>query len=244
MSTKSIIFFSIIFLSIISRISAKDVIIPKYGKITIYAGDKPFLDVSDFDSGEKIYISITTTNPYGYYTSKLYYRFYSSINGITPTTTYSNYVYESSSTSSYDEETYNYKITKDSSSSKYLYLDSDLPLPIIIENTEDDASTSVVIIVVVVVCVVVLIVAIIMIVYCCRRCRRRRYATVAYPGVVGYGVSTFGVQPVVPVVQPVVQPVGVAQPYYNPSPQYNQVAPAPIGSDVRVNQNVNYIKPV
>ena len=244
MSTKSIIFFSIIFLSIISRISAKDVIIPKYGKITIYAGDKPFLDVSDFDSGEKIYISITTTNPYGYYTSKLYYRFYSSINGITPTTTYSNYVYESSSTSSYDEETYNYKITKDSSSSKYLYLDSDLPLPIIIENTEDDASTSVVIIVVVVVCVVVLIVAIIIIVYCCRRCRRRRYATVAYPGVVGYGVSTFGVQPVVPVVQPVVQPVGVAQPYYNPSPQYNQAAPAPIGSDVRVNQDVNYIKPV
>ena len=154
-----------------------------------------------------------------------------------------NTIYESSSTSTNAEETYNYKIKKGSSNFNYLYLSSGLHYPITIENTEDDASTTVIIIVVVV-SVVVIVATIIIIICCCRRCRARRYATVPYPSTVGYGVSAFGMQPVIPVAQPVVQPVGVAQPYYNPSPQYNQVSPAPIGSVVRVNQVSNYEKPV
>ena len=250
MSTKSIIFFSLIFMSIISRISSEstNVIIPKYGKKTIYAGENAFLDVSGFDSGEKIYISITTSSyTYSYSSSsRLGYAFYSTIYG-----SYffaNNHIFESSSTSSNDEKTYNYKIKKDSSSSKYLYLDSTLHHPITIENTEDDNTTTVIIIVVVVF-VVFIVVTIIIVVCLCRRCRARRYATVPYPSTIGYGVSAFGVQPVVPVVQPVVQPAGVAQPYYNPNPQYNQynqVAQSPMGSDreVKVNQDVNYIKPV
>ena len=121
-------------------------------------------------------------------------------------------------------------------------MSSNLNYPITIENTEDDASTTVIIIVVVV-SVAVIVATIIIIICCCRRCRARRYATVPYPSTVGYGVSAFGMQPVIPVAQPVVQPFGVAQPYYNPSPQYNQVSPAPIGSDVRVNQISNYEKP-
>ena len=49
----------------------------------------------------------------------------------------------------------------------------------------------------------------------------------------------FGVQPVVPVVQSTAQQDGITQPYYNENQQYNQynqVAPTPIGSDVRIEQ--------
>ena len=239
MTTKSIIFFSLISLSIILRISCADIIIPKYGKKTIYSSsDNVFLDVSDFDSGDKIYISITTYHTH--YNTRLDYIFCNSANG--PYLT-NNFVYDSSSSSTYGEDTYNYKIKKDVSDAKYLYLSSSLPLPIDIENTEDDATTTIIIIVVV--CFVVLVAAIVIIVCCCRRCRARRLAAmpVPYPSAIGVGVSPYGVQPV-PIVQPVVQPVGIAQPYYNPAPQYNQVAPAPIGSDVRVNQNSNYEKPM
>ena len=243
MSTKSILFFSLISLSIITEIlsTTENVIIPKYGKKKIYENQNAFLDVSGFDSGEKIYISITTSSYSHSYNTRLGYAFYINTNGLSFSTT--NTIYESSSTSTNAEETYNYKIKKGSSNFNYLYLYSGLHYPITIENTEDDASTTVIIIVVVV-SVVVVVATIIIIICCCRRCRARRYATVPYPSTVGYGVSAFGMQPVIPVAQPVVQPVGVAQPYYNPSPQYNQVSPAPIGSDVRVNQVSNYEKPV
>ena len=244
MSKKSILFFSLISLSIITEILSsitENVIIPKYGKKKIYDYQNAFLDVSGFDSGEKIYISITTSSYSHSYNTRLGYAFYINTNGLSFSTT--NTIYESSSTSTNAEETYNYKIKKGSSNFNYLYLSSSLHYPITIENTEDDASTTVIIIVVVV-SVVVIVATIIIIICCCRRCRARRYATVPYPSTVGYGVSAFGMQPVIPVAQPVVQPVGVAQPYYNPSPQYNQVSPAPIGSDVRVNQVSNYEKPV
>ena len=239
MSTKSILFFSLISLSIITEIlsTTENVIIPKYGKKKIYDYQNAFLDVSGFDSGEKIYISITTSSYSHSYSTRLGYAFYININGLSFSTT--NTIYESSSTSTNAEKTYNYKIKKGSSNFNYLYLSSGLNYPITIENTEDDASTTVIIIVVVV-SVVVIVATIIIIICCCRRCRARRYATVPYPSTVGYGVSAFGMQPVIPVAQPVVQPVGVAQPYYNPSPQYNQVSPSPIGSDVRVNQISNY----
>ena len=248
MSTKSIIFFSLIILSIISRVSSGIVIIPKYGKKTIDSGDSAFLEVSDFDSGDKIYISITTSHSSHSTSTSLYYKFCDSTIGIS--SCLSSWVDYSSSSSSNGEHTYNYKIKKDSSNAKYLYLHSLLPLPITIENTEDDASVTIIIIIVVV--FVVLVAAIIIIICCCRRCRARRLGVVPYPGTVGYGVTPYSVQPVVPVVQSAVQPVGIAQPYYNVNPQYNQynqVAQAPMGSDIRevqINQNPGptYEKPM
>ena len=246
MPTKSIIFFSLIILLIISRVSSGIVIIPKYGKKTIDYGDSAFLEVSDFDSGDKIYISITTS--YSSSWTSLYYKFCDST-GISSSSA-SSWVAYSSSSSSMGEHTYNYKIKKDSSNAKYLYLDSHLTLPITIENTEDDASVTIIIIIVVV--FAVLVAAIIIIICCCRRCRARRLGVVPYPGTVGYGVTPYSVQPVVPVVQSAVQPVGIAQPYYNVNPQYNQynqVAQAPMGSDIRevqINQNPGptYEKPM
>ena len=245
MSTKSIIFVSLIELSIISRISSSSsiVIIPKYGKKTINSEEElAFLEISDFDSGEKIYISITPNSGSSFIT-KLYFQFCDSTNGINKYLK-DRFVDYSSSSSSLGEYTYNYKIKKDSSNAKYLYLDSSLPYPITIENTKND--TSVVIIIIIVVVFVVLVVVIIIIICCCRRCRPKRYGVVPYPG-------PYGVQPVVPVVQPVVQPVmqpvRIPQPYdYNPLyNQYNQAAQASIGTDVRdvrVNQSPAYEKPL
>ena len=250
MSTKSIIFFSLIILSIISRVSSGIVIIPKYGKKTIsLSSEEPFLEVSDFDSGDKIYISITTSHSSHSTSTSLYYKFCDSTSLISSSSA-SSWVAYSSSSSSNGEHTYNYKIKKDSSNAKYLYLDSRLHYPITIENTEDDASVTIIIIIVVV--FVVFVAAIIIIICCCRRCRARRLKAVPYPGTVGYGVTPYSVQPVVPVVQSAVQPVGIAQPYYNVNPQYNQynqVAQAPMGSDIRevqINQNpgTTYEKPM
>ena len=248
MSTKSIIFFSLIILSIISRVSSDVIIIPKYGKKTISSRDDlPFLEVSDFDSGDKIYISITTS--YSSSWTSLHYKFCDSTIGISSSSA-SSWVDYSSSSSSFGEHTYNYKIKKDSSNAKYLYLRSQLDFPITIENTEDDSSVTIIIIIVVV--FVVFVAAIIIIICCCRRCRARRLGVVPYPGTVGYGVTPYSVQPVVPVVQSAMQPVGIAQPYYNVNPQYNQynqVAQAPMGSDIRevqINQNPGptYEKPM
>ena len=249
MLPKSIIFVSIISLSIISRISSSIIIIPKYGKKTINSDDDlPFLEVSDFDSGDKIYISITLN--YGSdYATRLYFKFCDSTSGINSYLA-DRFVDYSSSSSSLGEYTYNYKIKKDSSNAKYLYLKSQLDFPITIENTEDDSSVTIIIIIVVV--FVVFVAAIIIIICCCRRCRARRLGVVPYSGTVGYGVTPYSVQPVVPVVQSAVQPVGIAQPYYNVNPQYNQynqVAQAPMGSDIRevqINQNPGptYEKPM
>ena len=248
MSTKSIIFFSLIILSIISRVSSDTIIIPKYGKKTISSRDDlPFLEVSDFDSGDKIYISITTS--YSSSWTSLYYKFCDSTIGISLSSA-SSWVDYSSSSSSFGEHTYNYKIKKDSSNAKYLYLRSQLDFPITIENTEDDSSVTIIIIIVVV--FVVFVAAIIIIICCCRRCRAKRLGVVPYPSTVGYGVTPYSVQPAVPVVQSAVQPVGIAQPYYNVNPQYNQynqVAQAPMGSDIRevqINQNPGptYEKPM
>ena len=76
MSKKSILFFSLISLSIITEILTENVIIPKYGKKKIYENQNAFLDVSGFDSGEKIYISITTSSYSHSYNTKLGYAFY------------------------------------------------------------------------------------------------------------------------------------------------------------------------
>ena len=217
MSNKFIIFFTLISLSIITITSSVE-IIPKYGKKTTY-NSYIYLDVSGFDTGDKIYISITTTS---YANSRLDYAFCQNIDTCSSSTL--RYVYESSSTSdSYDyEETFNYKIKKDISAN-YLYMKYYFYPPVTIENTEDDVSIAIIIISVV--CsVVFLVIIIVLIICCCRRCHRARtYGTVPYPITTGYGVSPYAVQPVV-------QPVVSVQPYYN------QVAPAPVVSDVRVNQ--------
>ena len=218
MSNKFIIFFTLISLSIITITSSVE-IIPKYGKMTTN-NDHIYLDVSGFDTGDKIYISITTTDIYA--NSRLDYAFCQNIDTCLSSTLRS--VYESSSTSdSYDyEETFNYKIKKDISAN-YLYMKYYFDPPVTIENTEDDVSIAIIIISVV--CsVVFLVIIIVLIICCCRRCHRARtYGTVPYPITTGYGVSPYAVQPVV-------QTVVSVQPYYN------QVAPAPVVSDVRVNQ--------
>ena len=220
MSNKFIIFFTLISLSIITITSSSVEIIPKYGKKTTY-NSYIYLDVSGFDTGDKIYISITTTS---YANSRLDYAFCQNTDTSCTSSTLRS-VYESSSSTTdayYYEETFNYKIKKDTSAN-YLYMKYNFPPPVTIENTEDDVSIAIIIIAVV--CsVVFLAIIIVIIICCCRRCHRARtYGTVPYPITTGYGVSPYAVQPVV-------QPVVTVQPYYN------QVAPAPVVSEVRVNQ--------
>ena len=220
MSNKFIIFFTLISLSIITITSSSVEIIPKYGKKTTY-NRYIYLDVSGFDTGDKIYISITTTS---YANSRLDYAFCQNTDTSCSSSTLRS-VYESSSSTTdayYYEETFNYKIKKDTSAN-YLYMKYNFPPPVTIENTEDDVSIAIIIIAVV--CsVVFLVIIIVLIICCCRRCHRARtYGTVPYPITTGYVVSPY-------TVQPVVQPVVSVQPYYN------QVAPAPVVSDVRVNQ--------
>ena len=215
-----LIFFTLISLSIITITSSSVEIIPKYGKKTTY-NTYIYLDVSGFDTGDKIYISITTTS---YANSRLDYAFCQNTDTSCSSSTLRS-VYESSSSTTdayYYEETFNYKIKKDISAN-YLYMKYYFYPPVTIENTEDDVSIAIIIISVV--CsVVFLVIIIVLIICCCRRCHRARtYGTVPYPITTGYGVSPY-------VVQPVVQPVVSVQPYYN------QVAPAPVVSDVRVNQ--------
>ena len=220
MSNKFIIFFTLISLSIINLTSSSVEIIPKYGKKTTY-NTYIYLDVSGFDIGDKIYISITTTS---YANSRLDYAFCQNTGASCSSSTLRS-VFESSSSTTdayYYEETFNYKIKKDTSAN-YLYMTYNFPPPVTIENTEDDVSIAIIIIAVV--CTVVFLAIIIVIIICCwRRCHRARtYGTVPYPITTGYGVSPYAVQPVV-------QPVVTVQPYYN------QVAPAPVVSDVRMNQ--------
>jgi hypothetical protein len=247
MSNKFIFFFSLICLSLITKISSQE-IIPKYGKKKTN-NNYIYLDVSGFDDGEKIYISITAdTTTYYYRNSRLEYKFCTDIGGCSATKYVDPSSSSSTSTFGYEETTYNYKIKKDNSNAKYLYMTYNFYPPVTVENTENDA-TKTLIIVVVVVSVVVLAVIIVIIVCCCRRCRRTAaYGTVPYPVAPGYGVSpyAYGAQPVAPVavVQPVMQPaVNAPQPYYDANAQYNAISPAPITSDVRVNQNQIYAKP-
>ena len=105
MSNKFIFFFSLICLSLISKISSQE-IIPKYGKKkTNY--NYIYLDVSGFDDGEKIYISITADTTYYYGNSRLNYGFCTDIGGCSAT----KYVEPSSSSSTstfgVEETTYN-----------------------------------------------------------------------------------------------------------------------------------------
>ena len=92
--------------------------------------------------------------------------------------------------------------------------------PVTIENTKDDASITVYIYIVIS-CIVFIVIIISIIVCCYRRCKQNNSNIVQYPGTYGYGVSPYGVQPVVPVVQSNAQQDGITQPYYNENQQYN-----------------------
>ena len=108
MSNKFIIFFTLISLSIITITSSSVEIIPKYGKKTTY-NCYIYLDVSGFDTGDKIYISITTTS---YANSRLDYAFCQNTDTSCTSSTLRS-VYESSSSTTdayYYEETFNYHI--------------------------------------------------------------------------------------------------------------------------------------
>ena len=243
-------------------------IIPKYGKKTTYQNNI-FLDISGFESGEKIYISFTTNNDYYCSTERLYYNFYDDIDDIS----IFNYKYSDYETSTsytqilgYYECTYNYEIKKKVGTAKYLYMEYNFNTPVTIENYED-ASKVVIIIIIVIAVVIVAVFAVVFVCCCCRRCRKTSASTVTtLPRTVP--VHTYGVQPVVqpviqpivqpvvqPVVQPAVQPVDTVQPYgnnypsdqnynYDPNNQYNQAAPIPSGSDYRMGQPQTYEKPM
>ena len=78
MSIKSLIFFYLISLSIISKVSTIETI-KKYTKKTIN-DNEALLHIYNFNSGEKIYISITTSHENA--DTKLYYKFYTNIIGV------------------------------------------------------------------------------------------------------------------------------------------------------------------
>ena len=79
MSNKFIFFFSLICLSLISKISSQE-IIPKYGKKRTN-NNYIYLDVSGFDDGEKMYISITVDTTLYSRSSMLRCRFCTDIDG-------------------------------------------------------------------------------------------------------------------------------------------------------------------
>ena len=258
---------NILIMNVISSID----VMSKYGTKYSSTGEV-FLDVSGFNSGDKIYITVKTYHTC--FDTDLYYKFYESTNDHLSTDHLSSTYYTSSSYYN-NEEKYNYDIKKPGSQYKYLFLESGCRPPITFENTEDDGGNSTVVIIVAVICsLIALAIIITIIVYCCRRCKRAAYNRVPIPVTPAYGVSPYGVQPVVGVgmVQPVttVQPYGVNVNYipnqnvnqnYNPTynnqnlnqnytpnynnenVQYNSAAPVQQGSEVRINPDVRYEKP-
>jgi len=238
-------------------------VMSKYSSKTVYS-NSIFLDISGFDIEETIYISVSTDYPCYY--NNLHYKFYINTQDYRSSDSLSSVSY-SSSVSTSNEETYNYRIEKESGGYNYLYMKSDCTPPLVFENTEDD-NTTVIIIIVVVVFAVFIAALITIIVCCCRRCRRASvYGTVPYPvapitpvyGVTPYVsqpvVAVGGVQPIQPIVN--VQPYGVNGPYnqnqninqnYNPNiinqdTPYNSAAPGVAGSETRINQGIRNEKP-
>ena len=256
MSLKYTLLSLLCLLLIDSIISHEYEVVKKYGKETTY-NKYIFIETSGFDTGDKIYISITNHN--GYDNSRILYKFLEKIDDISnideiPALSYRDYSSRSQESTSYGyyDETFNYKIKKDDSNGNYLFLKFDFNPPVTVENTKNDAT--VIIIISVVVCVVVIAIFITVFCCCCRRCKNTQtYGTVAYPvTTVGYEVSTppYGGQiAAVPVAQPVVQgdpqPVMNVQPYdgnypqnqaylYNQGEQLNQNIQIPQGSDNRI----------
>ena len=220
-------------------------VLSKYGKTKTH-DSSIFLDVSDFELDDKIYISITTYQMHSL-DQKLYYNFYDSTDMSDDYYTAPNYVYSGSQTkvSSFNsfEETYIYKIKK-VVNSKYLYLYYYLYPPVTIENTKGDNSIVLIIVVIVIIVVVFAVIIIVAICLCRRRKRARAMRNIAYPMVTGYGISSYALQPALPPLQPGLQPIMPTpinvnvKPNYNANPQNNQIEPTAVGSDIRIKQNI------
>ena len=201
--------------------------------------DYIFLNVSEFEVDQKIYISLTT---YGYCSNYLDYGFYANLDDNDMyfyQTSDSVYYTSRTSVSTYGsyKSTYNFKIKKDSSQSNYLYLQFNCDPPVTVENTEKNASSAVVIISVII-SFVACVGLIVLVIYCCRRHRRAYSYGTPYP--VSYGVSPYNIQPVIPMQPmtplqpyPPMQPVNVApyNQYVPQNPGYNRGNPIPQGSE-------------
>ena len=203
-------------------------IIEKYGKMETN-NKYIFLDVSDFDTGDKIYLTIS--NHDGYDTSDLNYKFFEKIDNVNinsiealSSIRYNSKSYEDTN-NGYTIEIFDYKIKKEHKNENYLYLKFDFNPPVTVENTKANTSTTIIIICVVIGVVVIIVFIIIMIFYC-RKCKNNHaYENEVYPGSTGYKVSPYGSQPVGAQIQPVVnvQPYGQNQNYNtNPNEEFNQ----------------------
>ena len=147
-------------MSIISRVNTIETI-KKYTKKTIN-DNEALLHLYNFNSGEKIYISITTSQESA--DTKLYYKFYTHIIGVN-SFSYEKSIDFSSKSYSYGDYTYNYKLKKEISNANYLYMSYKFTPPVTIENTKDDASITVYIYIVI--SCIVFIVIVISIIVCC-----------------------------------------------------------------------------
>ena len=216
-------------------------IIKKYGKM-VTNNKYIFLDTSNFDKGDKIYITIS--NHDGYDTSTINYKFFENIDNVhvnsiesLSTVRHSSKSYEDT-TYGYTIEIFDYKIKKEDKNGNYLYLKFDFNPPVTVENTKGSNSTTIIIVVVIGVVVIAAFI-IIMIIYC-RRCKNNQaYENGANPANIGYQVSPYASQPVGVTIQPVVnvQPYEQNQNYKaNPNGEYNQGLRE---SEFRANQEQN-----
>ena len=208
---------SLLFIELISSLE----IIEKYGKKETN-NKYIFLEIKDFDNGDKIYISITGYN--GYDTSRISYKFFENIDDISDANLGSIEVTstaEKSSSSQEDTnegyyiETFDYKIKKNDKQGNYLFLKFEFNPPVTVENTKE--SNKVIIIVCVVVSVVIIAVEGVILILHCRRCKNAQtYVDDGNPLNNGYVANPSGAQPEFKPVQPVMN----AQPY-NANSQLN-----------------------
>ena len=228
MSFKIINYFLLcIFLLFIKRVTTHE-IIEKYGKKETN-NKYIFLHTSDFDNGDKIYITIS--NHDGYDTSTINYKFFENIDNINvnnietlSTVRHSSKSYEDT-TYGYTIEIFDYIIKKEDKNGNYLYLKFDFNPPVTVENTKGSNTTTIIIVAVVIGVVVIAVFIIIMIIYC-RRCKNNQaYENGINPANIGYQVSPYASQPVGVAMQPVanVQPYEQNQNYnVNQNEQVNQ----------------------
>ncbi len=184
---------------ILIKIAISHEIIPKYGEKKTYE-NSIFLDVSDFDEGKHIFITIDSDD---YRDDKtIYYEFYETIDGIS----------EFKATNEIKGKEFRnmyYKITKTNADAKYLYLKYNFELPVTIENTRKN-NFVVKIVVLSVVGFIVLLAIIIPIIVCSCLCCRKNKTVVVVPaaGPTSQEMALFPSQkgPIVPDVQPQLNP--------------------------------------
>ena len=190
-------------------------IIRKYGSTTT-SKKKVFIETTDFDVGDNIYISLEFEGNF-ILNSELTYIFLKE--------TYENKInyktktYQSTSSSSANgktKKTYNYEIKKDDNEGNYLLLLlNNFPSPITVKNTKEDSSSSNAATIIGIIFALFFFIFFVVLIIClCKRCRRSRlpYGAVGYGSSIGYGISPYGVPPPMMPGQPM-QPVMNIQPY-------------------------------